>query len=115
MTRSDFFSHALRSALKYSLALVGMGVVAKGQHVQGANEPGLKPPGKKGDSFWPWSFRKPLPDQCPLCGVMAKPYVLVVQMCDMTCEPPDWRRIDCENCNNTFKQKASFRNKMEMK
>ena len=71
-----------------------------------------------------WSDRKPRNGQCPVCGWQAEAYRPNQSRCcprdgdDLggglvacypewpPCDPYDYRRIDCENCGNTYRQKA---------
>ncbi len=47
---------------------------------------------------------RPKNGQCPMCGMLAKPYVIELGPYSWQFDPS--RRIDCIFCNNTFRQWA---------
>ena len=107
--------------LSFLASLFGFAAVAKAQHPVAA-------PKEAANSLtrlsWPWEDTKPLNNQCPVCGTMAKEYhqptLPIHNNChsvrdDATiteCDTLDvkYGQIDlitrCKRCNNAFYQEA---------
>ena len=96
---------------KWFLSLIGIG--AAGQ-TTGGRKPdewveirtNVSTPGRKlqisrdnNDASNEWLFRRPLPNQCPVCGTMAKKY----DRWDIGMMPPH-QLVRCAHCNVAFWQ-----------
>lgn len=52
------------------------------------------------------TYRRPKNGECPVCGTMAKPYHVSTGDEHFNMGLTNFRRIDCEHCNTTFRQWA---------